>query len=122
MSEIILICGPAGGGKSTLARKLATPGHALVSTDDYISSRWDAVPLAAAVDVSGYIKAGKSVVLEGVRALSVVYHNPSLRKHVTKVYWCDRGRDNKPGSFARGLLTRQRELLRLMKFKAIRST
>jgi len=108
MKKLIVVAGPAGGGKTTLARKLAsqTPNSQMVSTDDFMSVPWDQVRYAVQRELDA-IPDGRTVILEGVRALSSVHH---LNLVPDKVYWSDRA--EKPGT--KNMTSRQVDLLTKM--------
>lgn len=103
--SLIIVAGPAGGGKTTHARKLAEEtGYAVVHTDDWKDSPWSSVPK----EVKKVVEAiDRPLILEGVRALSCVFHN-GWGAIVEIVWWCDHG----PGrDGCEGLETRQRRLV-----------
>lgn len=100
---VILIAGPPGGGKSTLAKRLAKErGLPVVSTDDYMGMSWDDIPYAAAEATYG-----KNVILEGIRALSAVARGGLT---VSEFYWCESG-ELKPGRFCEQQTRRQQTII-----------
>jgi len=109
--SIILVCGPAGGGKSTLAAQLAEALDCpVVATDSYKHMPWDEVPLAVGESLALFDEPGSVVVLEGVRALSAV-QKCGVTDRVREVIWVEVGAE-KPGTA--GMTTRQRNLLAQM--------
>jgi hypothetical protein len=107
--SIILVCGPAGGGKTTLAGQLAEALDCpVVATDSYKHLAWDEVPLAVGESLALFDEPGAVVVLEGVRALSAV-QKCGIANRVREVIWVEIGAE-KPGTA--GMTTRQRNLLR----------
>jgi nicotinamide riboside kinase len=110
--RIILVAGPAGGGKTTWARKLAKERNAVViHTDDYKGEAWEDVPMRTAEAIAQWHGDG-TVIVEGVRALSAIQKG-GFTSQVTEVWWCEQG-PGKPGKFCRGLEKRQRDLLDAM--------
>lgn len=107
MPRIVLVCGPAGGGKSTWAGRLAEErGLEVVATDDLMHLPWDEVPYAVGRRLASF-PPDATVVLEGVRALSTV-DKLGLAPDVVETWWCEDG-PGRPG--ASGMTTRQRSLL-----------
>src|SRR5688572_1308438 len=106
--RIILVCGPAGGGKSTIAGQLAEALDCpVVATDSYKHLPWDDVPFAVGESLALFDEPGAVVVLEGVRALSAV-QKCQITDNVREVIWVEVGVE-KPGTA--GMTTRQQALL-----------
>ena len=101
---LIVVSGPAGGGKTTFAKSLEGDGVRVISTDDFIGIPWDEVSSAVAEAMKD---PPPTVVIEGVRAISSVYH---LGLIPDVVYWVRYGR--KPRTKA--LESRQIVLLKMM--------
>lgn len=112
--KIIVVAGPVNSGKSHFARYIGTlhAEYGLYSTDDYIRQeiKWDDLPGAVAHDILRDVM-HETFIIEGVRALSVVYHNQWADK-VDRIWWGERNTKN-PKHL--GLLTRQYNLVELMK-------
>jgi len=103
--RIILVSGPAGGGKSNLAQRLlAEKGGTVISTDEFKESEWDQVPFLVAERLREAEKF--PIILEGVRALSVI-HKFGLASQVIEAWWAESGGE-RPG--CAGMTTRQRKL------------
>jgi hypothetical protein len=110
--RIILVCGPAGGGKSTVAGQLAEALDCpVVATDSYKNMPWDDVPFAVGESLALFDEPGAVVVLEGVRALSAV-QKCGIAPRVTQVHWAELAPE-KPGT--KGMTTRQLALLEEMR-------
>lgn len=112
MVMIILVAGPAGGGKSTFAKKLAEMrGLKIVCTDDYKDLPWAEVPHKVARDCWVAMEGGKDVILEGVRALSTIHHE-EMAPMVSEFWWAHVGK-LKPN--CEGMHRRQEDLAHSMR-------
>lgn len=108
--SLIIVAGPAGGGKSTFAERLSRERDLpLVATDAFKHLAWEDVPFAAHEACMVFNEPGATCVVEGVRALSMV-EKLGLFPRVTELYWVQvDGLPEKPNT--KGMTTRQRNLL-----------
>ena len=107
-ANLIIVAGPAGGGKSTFAERLSRERDLpLVATDAFKDLPWEDVPFAVHEAAMAFDEPGATVIVEGVRALSMV-EKLGLFPRVMEIYWVE-VMPEKPNT--KGLTTRQRNLL-----------
>lgn len=87
--KLIIVAGPAGGGKTTWAGLLArVRRYPIVHTDQFKHVSWDKVPGTIAEWLKVVDDGDTPIILEGVRALSVVKHG-RLLDCVQEVWWAE---------------------------------